>query len=261
MTVLYDVPGPRTRRRIAVWSVVSGVVLLGVLGLGVWQFARHGQLDAASWAPFTRWPIWRYLLVGLLGTLEAAAYVAVLSSVAGVFLALGRLSPLRVVRWPATAYIEVARTLPVLLMIYVTLFALPGVGVDLPLLWKLVLPLTVANAAAFAEIVRAGVLSLPSGQSRAALSLGLTRAQTMRHVVLPQAIRHVTPSLVSQLVSLLKDTSLGYVVAFTELLYRAQVLSAYNHLLVPTFLVVTFIYLVCNGSLSFVAHRLRRSHG
>jgi glutamate transport system permease protein len=261
MTVLYDAPGPRTRRRIAIWSAIIGVLLCGLLGLGVWQFARHGQLDASRWAPFTQWPIWKYLLVGLLGTVEAAAYVAVLSSIAGVLLALGRLSHVRPLRWLATGYIEIARTLPVLLMIYVTLFALPSVGVNLPLLWKLVLPLTVANAAAFAEIFRAGILSLPSGQSEAALSLGLTRAQSMRHVVLPQAIRHVTPSLVSQLVSLLKDTSLGYVVAFTELLYRAQVLSAYNHLLVPTFLVVTFIYLACNGSLSFVAHRLRRSNG
>jgi glutamate transport system permease protein len=259
MTVLYDVPGPRTRRRIMIWSVVSAVVLAGLLALGLWQFARHGQLDAARWAPFTQWPIWEYLLVGLLGTLEAAAYVAVLSAVAGVFLALGRLSRVRLVRWPATGYIEIARTLPVLLMIYVTLFALPGVGVNLPLLWKLVLPLTVANAAAFAEIFRAGVLSLPKGQSEAALSLGMTGAQTMRFVVLPQAVRHVMPALVSQLVSLLKDTSLGYVVAFTELLYRAQVLSAYNHLLVQTFLVVTFVYLVCNSSLSFLAHRLRRS--
>jgi glutamate transport system permease protein len=259
MTVLYDVPGPRARRRILIWSVVSALVLAGLLALGLWQFARHGQLDAARWAPFTQWPIWEYLLVGLLGTLEAAAYVAVLSAVAGMFLALGRLSRVRLVRWVATGYIEIARTLPVLLMIYVTLFALPGVGVNLPLLWKLVLPLTVANAAAFAEIFRAGVLSLPKGQSEAALSLGMTGAQTMRFVVLPQAVRHVTPALVSQLVSLLKDTSLGYVVAFTELLYRAQVLSAYNHLLVQTFLVVTFIYLVCNGSLSALAHRLRRS--
>jgi glutamate transport system permease protein len=255
--VLYDAPGPKARRRILVWSVLSAAALAGVAGLGLWQFARHGQLDAARWSPFTQWPVWEYLLVGLLGTLEAAAYVAVLSAVAGVFLALGRLSPVRVLRWLATGYIEIARTLPVLLMIYVTLFALPSAGINLPLLWKLVLPLTVANAAAFAEIFRAGILSLPKGQPEAALSLGLSGGQAMRFVVLPQAVRHVTPSLVSQLVSLMKDTSLGYIVAFTELLYRAQVLSAYNHLLVQTFLVVTFIYLVCNGTLSFAAHRLR----
>lgn len=256
-TVLYDAPGPRTKRRILIWSVISTVVLAGLVALGLWQFASHGQLDAAKWAPFTQWAIWEYLFVGLLGTLEAAAYVAVLSAVAGIFLALGRLSQVRTIRWLATGYIEIARTLPVLLMIYVTLFALPSAGVNLPLLWKLVLPLTVANSAAFAEIFRAGILSLPKGQSEAAVSLGLSSGQTMRLVVLPQAVRHITPSLVSQLVSLLKDTSLGYIVAFTELLYRAQVLSSYNHLLVQTFLVVTFIYLVCNGSLSFFAHRLR----
>lgn len=256
-TVLYDEPGPRTRRRIFVWSVISALAVLGLIGLGLFQFAKHGQLDADKWAPFTQWPIWEYLFVGLLGTLEAAAYVAVLSAAAGVFLALGRLSRVRVLRWLATGYIEIARTLPVLLMIYVTLFALPSAGVNLPLLWKLVLPLTIANAAAFAEVFRAGILALPKGQAEAAVSLGLTGGQTMRLVVLPQAVRHVTPSLVSQLVSLLKDTSLGYIVAFTELLYRAQVLSAYNHLLVQTFLVVTFLYLVCNGFLSFVAHRLQ----
>ncbi|MFC7571725.1 ABC transporter permease subunit [Klenkia terrae] len=86
----------------------------------------------------------------------------------------------------------------------------------------------------------------------------MRRLQVMRAVVLPQALRAVTPSLVVQLVSLLKDTSLGYVVAFTELLYRAQVLSAYNRLLVQTFLVVTLVYLVVNGLLSALASRLKR---
>jgi len=118
-------------------------------------------------------------------------------------------------------------------------------------------PLTIANAAVVAEIVRAGVLALPRGQTEAALSLGIRRGQAMRFVVLPQALRHVTPSLITQLVSLIKDTSLGYVVAFTELLYRAQVLSAYNRLLIQTFLVVALVYLVFNGALSYLAARLR----
>ena len=254
---LYDVPGPRARRRILVGSVVSVLLLGGLLALAVVEFASHGQLDADRWAPFTQWPIWDYLLVGLWGTLRAAALVAVLGGALGVLLALGRLSPLRLVRVPVTAFIETARTVPVLLLIYLMLFGLPRYGINLPVLWKLVVPLTVANSAAIAEIVRAGVLSLPRGQTEAALSLGMRRLQAMRHVVLPQALRAVTPSLVTQLVSLIKDTSLGYVVAFTELLYRAQVLSAYNRLLVQTFLVVALVYLVCNGSLSYLASRLR----
>lgn len=255
---LYDEPGPRTRRRIRIASVVSVLVLAGALALMLRQFASRGQLDADRWSPFLSWPIWEYLLVGLRGTLLAAAVVAVLGGVLGVLLALGRLSPVAPLRWLCTAFIEVFRTLPVLLLIYLMLFGLPAYGINLPVLWKLAVPLTVANSAAIAEIVRAGVLSLPRGQTEAGYSLGMRRLQVMRAVVLPQALRAVTPSLVVQLVSLLKDTSLGYVVAFTELLYRAQVLSAYNRLLIQTFLVVTLVYLVVNGSLSALASRLKR---
>jgi len=254
---LYDVPGPRGRRRIVTGSWISALALLVVLGLGVWQFADHGQLDADRWTPFLQWPIWQYLLVGFGGTLEAAALTVVLSAPLGALLAIGRLSRTRVVRWLATAYIEIARTVPVLLLIYLMLFGLPHYGINLPVLWKLVIPLTVANSAVFAEIIRAGVLSLPRGQEEAALGLGMLRRQALAYVVLPQALRSVTPSLVSQLVSVLKDTALGFIVAFTELLYRGQVLSAFNHLLIQTFLVVTFIYLVFNMSLSSVASRIR----
>ncbi|MCZ2826640.1 MULTISPECIES: amino acid ABC transporter permease [unclassified Modestobacter] len=254
---LYDAPGPRARRRIMLGSVVSALVLAGLLTLALVQFGRTGQLDADRWTPFLDWPIWSYLLVGLRGTALAAALVAVLAGAFGVLLAIGRLSQNRPLRWLSTGYIEVARTIPVLLLIYLMLFGLPAYGINLPVLWKLVVPLTIANAAVVAEIVRAGVLALPRGQMEAALSLGIRRGQAMRFVVLPQALRHVTPSLVTQLVSLIKDTSLGYVVAFTELLYRAQVLSAYNRLLIQTFLVVALIYLVFNGALSYLAARLR----
>ncbi|GAA4317850.1 amino acid ABC transporter permease [Klenkia terrae] len=255
---LYDEPGPRGRRRIRIASVVSVLVLAALVALMLRQFACRGQLDADRWTPFLSWPIWEYLLVGLRGTLLAASVVAVLGGSLAAVLALGRLSPLRPLRWLCTGFIEVFRTLPVLLLIYLMLFGLPAYGINLPVLWKLVVPLTIANAAAFAEIVRAGVLSLPRGQTEAGYSLGMRRLQVMRAVVLPQALRAVTPSLVVQLVSLLKDTSLGYVVAFTELLYRAQVLSAYNRLLVQTFLVVTLVYLVVNGLLSALASRLKR---
>jgi glutamate transport system permease protein len=254
---LYDEPGPRTRRNIRIWSVVTFVLLGAGIVAALVQFGSHGQLDAEKWTPFLQWSIWQYLLVGLWGTVQAAALVAVFGSILGVFLALGRLSNVRLIRWLSTGYIEIARTVPVLLLIYVMLFGLPQLGINFPLLWKLVIPLTIANAAAFAEIVRAGILGLPAGQSEAALSLGMSRGQATRYVVLPQAIRFASPSLVTQLVSLIKDTSLGYIVSFTELLYRGQVLSSFNHLLIQTFVVVTLIYLVFNGSLSTLASRLR----
>ncbi|MBK4346074.1 amino acid ABC transporter permease [Lacisediminihabitans changchengi] len=254
---LYDTPGPRTRRAIRIWTVVVIVVVVAAIAAGLVQFAAHGQLAADRWTPFLTAGVWQYLLVGLGGTIEAAAIVAVLGGLFGVLLAVGRVSSNRVAHWLSTAYIEIFRTIPVLLLIYLMLFGLPQLGLNFPVLWKLAIPLTLANAAAFAEIIRAGILGLPSGQSEAALSLGLSPAQTMRMIVLPQAMRFVAPSLVTQLVSLVKDTSLGYIVAFTELLYRGQVLSAYNHFVIPTFVVVTLIYLVFNGSLSTLASRLR----
>jgi len=258
---LYDEPGPRTRRRILIWSIVSAIVILGLIALALTQFAAKGQLDGDRWAPFLDIAIWEYLGVGLLGTLQAAALTAVLGFALGLVLALGRLSRVGWIRWICTAYIEIARTVPVLLLIYLMLFGLPQLGLNLPVLWKLVIPLTIANAAAFAEIIRAGVLALPRGQAEAGLSLGMTRWQVDRKVVLPQALRFVAPSLVVQLVSLLKDTSLGYIVAFTELLYRGQVLSTYNGLLIQTFVVVTAIYLALNGSLSGLAARLQKRPG
>jgi glutamate transport system permease protein len=239
-------------------SVLSLLVIAGVVAMALWQFGSHGQLAPEVWAPFTQWSIWSYLLMGLLGTLEVAGIVAVLASVIGVFLALGRLGHSRPVRWFCTAYIEIARTVPVLLLIYLMLFGLPQLGINVPVVWKLAIPLVFSTSAVFAEIVRSGIKSLPRGQSEAALSLGMSRSQAMVHVVLPQALRNITPSLLSQFVSLLKDTTLGYIVAYTELLYRGQLLTSYLHQLIPTYIVITFIYLVVSGSLTAIASRLQK---
>ncbi|MGH1524276.1 ABC transporter permease subunit [Leifsonia sp. L25] len=174
---MYDAPGPRGRRNILIGTVLSCLAIAGLLGYGLWQFASHGQLAPERWAPFTEWPIWNYLLVGLLGTLEAAAIVAVLGGVLGVLLALGRISRLRPVRFLSGLYIEIARTVPVLLVIYLMLFGLPQLGINLPVLWKLVVPLTIANSAVFAEIVRAGILSLPAVSARRPSAWGCARAR------------------------------------------------------------------------------------
>ncbi|MCU6481951.1 amino acid ABC transporter permease [Arthrobacter sp. A2-55] len=258
MSFIYDVPGPRTQRKIRIASVISALALFALVGAALWQFGSHDQLNPQRWAPFTQWVVWQYLLTGLLGTLQSAGIVAVFASVLGTFLALGRLSRGRPVRWLCTAYIEVARTVPVLLLIYLMLFGLPQLGINVPPLWKMVIPLTFVTSAVFAEIVRAGITSLPSGQAEAALSLGLRQSQTMRLVVLPQALRNIAPSLLTQFVSLLKDTTLGYIVAYTELLYRGQLLTSYINQLIPTYIVVAFIYLVVSGSLTALASRLQK---
>jgi glutamate transport system permease protein len=258
MSFIYDAPGPRTRRKVRIASVTSAIALLALLGTGLWQFGSHDQLNPQRWAPFTQWVVWQYLLTGLVGTLKVAGTVAVLASALGTFLALGRLSAMPLLRWLCASYIEVARTVPVLLLIYLMLFGLPQLGVNVPTMWKLAIPLTFVTAAVFAEIVRAGITGLPSGQAEAAHSLGLRQSQTMRLVVLPQALRNVAPSLMTQFVSLLKDTTLGYIVAYTELLYRGQLLTSYINQLIPTYIVVAFIYLVVSGSLTALATHLQK---
>lgn len=153
---------------------------------------------------------------------------------------------------------ETVRVIPALLLVYVMLFVLPAYGINLPVLWKLVAALAISHAAQFAEIFRAGILSLERGQGEAAAALGMRHGQAMRHVVLPQAIRRVVPSLVSQTAGLLKDTSLGYLLGgYMELLLSGKVLATYNQLLIQTYLVVALVYFAVNFALSRVARRLQ----
>ncbi|QWF78643.1 amino acid ABC transporter permease [Amycolatopsis sp. CA-230715] len=253
---LFDHPGPKTRRRTRNASVVATAVALAAISAAVVRFAAAGQLDPALWSPFGTWPIWRYLLDGLGSTALAAVLSIALGAAGGLVVALARLSRFAVLRAIGRAYVEVIRVVPALLLVYVTLFALPGYGLDLPLLWKLVVPLAVSSAAGFAEVFRAGITGIDTGQREAAAAVGLRPAQVMRHVLLPQAVRRAAPALVSQCVGLLKDTSLGYVVNYGELLASGKVLATFTHALLPTYLVVALVYLVINGTLSQLVRTL-----
>jgi glutamate transport system permease protein len=259
--VLFDEPGPRGRARIRLYTVLGLVVLAALVALALWQFARNGQLGRSRWLPFLQVSYLRFLGEGLVGTLVATAISAVLSFPLGVLFALGRLSRTRVLRWVATAYIELFRGVPLLLLIYAFLLALPRFGINLPLLWKLVVPIVLVNTAVLAEIFRAGVNAVDRGQSEAAAALGLRDGQAMRLVVLPQAVRLVIPSLVTQLVALLKDSTLGYVVSYPELMKQGNNLTVYTHLLVQTYLIVALIYVVANLALSRLATYLERRLG
>lgn len=262
-SVLYDAPGPRTRRREAIGSAIGSVVVLAVLGAGIWYAARRGVFDADRWNVLVDPPknqtaasVWRSLLVrGLGATLRAAVVAAPLAVVLGVLLAVWRTTRRAWLRWPAVAIVELFRGLPVLLGMF---FALLGFG------WSafasVAFGLTVYNMAIIAEIVRAGLAALPKGQSEAAYAVGLTRGQTLRLILLPQALRAMSPSLIAQLVVLLKDSSLGFVVGYAELLKSIQNNAQYfgGSYLVALFAAGAGIYLVVNISLSQVALRLQR---
>jgi glutamate transport system permease protein len=263
--LLADALGPKGRRRVLIASVVSGMVIAGVVAIAVLRLAHKGQLDASRWEPLTRWSVLRFLLGGLVQTLHAAAIAMALAIIIGALLALGRLARSRIVRWPAVSYIEFFRGVPLLLLILFTAFALPSYGVHLALLWYLVLALVAYNSAVLAEIFRSGILSLDRGQSEAAFSLGLGYWQAMFSVVIPQAARRMVPAIVSQLVTLLKDTSLGYVIAFEEFLNRSQNSGVFFGNLLQTVTFVAVVYIAVNFTLSRIARRLevrqRRRYG
>ncbi|BBA96914.1 putative polar amino acid ABC transporter inner membrane subunit [Actinacidiphila reveromycinica] len=258
---LFDPPGPVGRRRIAVASALSLLALAGLAWAVVDRFAAHGQLQAAQWRIFGQWPIIHYLLTALWATVRVTLVSGVIALPLGALLALGRLARTPLLRLPATVYVEVLRAVPLLLLIYACLFGLPGAGVHLGLFWQLVWPIVLTNAAVFAEIFRSGVRALPRGQSEAAYALGLNHWTAMRLVVLPQAVRQTAPALVSQLVRLLKDSTLGYVVSFLELLNAAKVLGEFDHTVVQAYLVVALVYVAVNTALAAAAGWLERCMG
>ena len=258
--VLYDVQGPRARRRVLVGSLVGALVLLLLLALAARRLSDNGQFDSALYEPFFTEPLlYERLLEGLQNTLTAAAYALVLALALGVVLAFGRLSHRLWISLPAVAVIEFFRGVPLLLLIFGLFLGFPlAVGIDLPALWALVIGLTLYNGSVIAEIVRAGILALPRGQSEAAQAIGLTRSQTLRIVLLPQAVRIMLPALVSQLVVLLKDTSLGFVIGFSELLRTGGQLVQVLNNPIQLYVVVALVYVLINLGLSGLAGWLER---
>ncbi len=253
--VLYDVQGPKARRRVLIASVVGGLLVLGLLLLAGQRLAANEQLEYAKYEPFFTEPqLYERLLDGLVNTLKAAAYALVLATVLGILLAFGRLSHLWFIRLPSIAVVEFFRGVPLLLLIFFFYLAFPlAFGIELPALWSLVLGLTLYNGAVIAEIVRAGVLSIPKGQTEASYAMGLSRGQTLRLVLLPQAIRVMLPALISQLVVLLKDTSLGFVIGFEELLRTGGQLVQVLDNPIQLYVAIALVYIVINYALSLVA--------
>lgn len=253
---IFDAAGPRGRRTIRIVTVLSVLAILAVAFLVVQRFGQAGQLASDRWAEFTQWPYIQFLLAGLGNTALAAAASALFAIPTALLMALGRTSHRAWLRWPATAYIEFFRSVPLLLVVYIFVSGLPTYGINPDIFWKLVIPITLCSSAVMAEIFRAGILALPAGQVEAALSLGMQHSQATRFIVLPQAIRIIVPSMVAQLVVLLKDTTLGYAVSYPELMKTANNLTAYTNHLIQTFLVIAAVYVVTNILISHFARYL-----
>jgi glutamate transport system permease protein len=262
--VLYEAPGPQAKRRSLVASAAVGLLLLAVVGWVLYTLGTRGQLTAEKWGPLldptngTFTALWGLMGTGLLGTLTAAALAMVFSLVIGTLLAITRVVSAPWYRWLVVGVIELLRGIPVVIMVFFAFRVLPSVGLDLSPMWFLVIGLTAYNSVIIAEIVRAGILSLPKGQSEAAYAIGLRRGQTLRLVLIPQAVRRMLPALISQLVTLLKDTSLGFVIAYAELLRvgRNAVEFLGGPYSIPVYTAIAVVYIAVNASLSFLARWL-----
>lgn len=254
--VLADELGPRGRRRVLIATIVSSLVLLGIAVVAVRRLDARGQLEWDKWEPLTQWSVIKFLLGGMGNTLKAAAAAGVVAMVLGALLALLRLSLKAPIRWFAAAFIEFFRGVPLILLIFFTYFGLRGYDVDISPFRALVLALAVYNGAVLGEIFRAGIRSLDRGQSEAAFALGLGYWQAQLLVVIPQALRRMVPAVVSQMVTLLKDTSLGFIITYNDLLRRSRTTREYFNNQLQTMLFVALMYIVVNYALSRLARWL-----
>lgn len=261
-SVLFDAPGPRARVRNGILTAVSAVIGTLVVAFVLWQLWTKNQLTSEKWEPFLTANLWKtYVLPGVQGTLTAAAVSIVLALALGLALGVGRLAPIRPIRWVCTVIVEFFRAVPVLIMMIFAYFFYAAYDVFPSkhlALAGVITGLTLYNGSVIAEIVRAGVHSLPRGQSEAAASLGLSWWQTMRMIQLPQAITAMLPVLVSQLVVVLKDTAIGYQITFVEMVRQGTVIgSSYGNYL-PALIVIAVLMISVNFALSALATRIER---
>ncbi|MET7382716.1 amino acid ABC transporter permease [Streptomyces sp. NPDC005526] len=267
-SVLYDAQGPRAKRRNVLYTVVFLVALAALLWWVYKSLDSKGQLDWEKWKPFTGSEAWTtYLLPGLENTLIAAALSMVIALPLGAVFGIARLSDHAWIRVPAAVVVEFFRAIPVLILMIFgnALFAQStAISSDDRPLYAVVTGLVLYNAAVLAEIVRAGILALPKGQTEAAHAIGLRKTQTMTSILLPQAVTAMLPAIVSQLVVIVKDTALGgAILTFPDLLAAVSSMSSYYGAnVIASFTIVALIFVVVNFSITSFAgwleQRLRR---
>ncbi|MFF3006593.1 amino acid ABC transporter permease [Kitasatospora sp. NPDC057940] len=243
-SVLYDAPGPRARFR---YRLFGALALIGVAALLWYVFTAlsdNGQFDPQMWDAFQYNTVQQRIVDGLLSTLKAFGLAALFSLTLGGLLAAGQLSDHKPVRWAAVGFVQFFRAMPLLILIvalYYAFFAKEP-------MWALVLGLTLYNGSVQAEIIRSGVNAVPRGQGEAAYALGMRKTQVMASILVPQAVRSMLPTMIGQLVVTLKDTSLGLIITYQELLFvgkaiASQPINAAGFPYIPVVLVIGPIYI------------------
>ncbi|MDO5030645.1 MAG: amino acid ABC transporter permease [Corynebacterium sp.] len=261
-TVLYDAPGPKARRFNQTLTWIVAAIAVAILAWVGWKLADKGQFEANKWSFFLESTTWTtYILPGLLSTIVAAAVSIILALLIGALLGVGRLNPIAPVRWICSVIVEFFRAIPVLVLM---LFAYSVFAI-----WQLfpsnylgfaavVFGLTMYNGSVIAETLRAGIESLPKGQREAAIALGLSHRQTMVTILLPQAVAAMLPAIISQMVIALKDSALGYMIGYVEVVRSGRQLGEYYGAMIPSLIVVAIILIAINFGLANLAERIER---
>ncbi|MFD7532981.1 amino acid ABC transporter permease [Streptomyces sp. NPDC059849] len=264
-SVLYDAQGPRAKQRNILYTVLFVLCAAAVVWWVYDGLAEKHQLDWIKWKPFftSSQPWVTYIWPGLQNTLKAAFFALIIALPLGALFGVGRLSDHRWVRVPAGVVVEFFRAIPVLILMIVAnavYSEYTNINTDDRPLYAVVTGLVLYNASVLAEIVRAGIHTLPKGQGEAAKALGMRKGQTMVFVLLPQAVTAMLPAIVSQLVVIVKDTALGgAVMTFPELLASVRPMAAnYGANTIACFTVIALIYLLVNFALTSFASWLER---
>ncbi|MEV5751958.1 amino acid ABC transporter permease [Actinoallomurus sp. NPDC052308] len=266
-SVLFDAPGPKARMRHNILTLIAAIAILGIIYVVIARFHKEGQLQGKLWKPFIQGSTWTdYILPGIGGTLKASLAAAVLALIFGVVFGLGRMSDHRWIRIPAGAIVEFFRAIPLLILIFFVFSGPPTIAnalnrefPEVSAFAALVVGLMLYNGSVLAEIFRAGINSVPRGQSEAAYAIGLRKGGVMRLILIPQATTAMMPAIVSQLVVLLKDSALGWIIAYEDLLNTGYRLipTQYGNL-IPAAIVIALIYIAMNLSLSYLATWLEK---
>jgi glutamate transport system permease protein len=259
-TVLFDSPGPKTVRRHRLYSILVSVLLVVGIALLVLKLDQEGQLAYDLWEPFITPVYVEALLEGLLDTLKMAALSVMFSVVFGVIFGTAKLSDRAFVRWPAWLVVEFFRAVPVLLLM-VFFFLAYGVGENgIGSFWCVVFALTLYNGSVLAEVFRAGINAVPAGQAEAAYAIGMRKSQVMTIILLPQAVKIMLPSIISQCVVALKDTSLGYYILAPGLTAVGKAIYTEFQNQVQTAIVVAGMYVAVNLVLTGIATWVQRKY-
>ena len=257
---LFEEPGPRAQRRNRALEIVSWVVAAGAAYFVIRTLNRSGAFDAAAWHPFAQWGVWQQLGLGLLNNLRAAVVGMLLSMLFGCFLGWGLLSTKKIVRDPCRVFADLFNGVPILLLLFFISLVLPSWGMPLSDFWFLVIALSLYSTAVVGDLVRAGVRALPRGESEAAAALGFSEVQSMWLILLPQALRLMSPALVSQMVIVFKGTTLAFVLGgYFDLLRAATVLGAYySRSLLQAQGIAAIAFMLINIGLSQIASAIER---